>query len=90
MDLSAFCGIVSLTNFSAVGTPRYGVPIRQDGMNVMKRPFFRLLTLRLATGQRNALVPCLEVCERHNPSILHLTMLNLELDCLKLINEKID
>jgi hypothetical protein len=41
---------MSLTNFLVVGTPCCGVPVRQDGTNVVKAPFFRRLTLRSATG----------------------------------------
>ena len=31
---------MSFTNFLVVGTPRCCVPVRQDGTNVVKAPFF--------------------------------------------------
>jgi len=51
-----------------VGTPRCGVPVRQDGTNVVKAPFFRRLTLRSATGTAQRAIPALIACERHNPT----------------------
>jgi hypothetical protein len=57
--------------------PRCGVPVRQDGTNVVNAPFFRRLTcrdgrehggrLRPATGTAQRAIPTLMVCERHNP-----------------------
>jgi hypothetical protein len=52
-----------------VGTPRCGIPVRQDGTNVVNAPFFRRLTLRSATGTAQRAIPTLMVCERHNPNI---------------------
>jgi len=54
---------MSLTNFWVVGTPRCGVPVRQDGTSVKKRPLFRRLTLRSATGTAQRAGPTLKVCE---------------------------
>jgi hypothetical protein len=49
--------------------PRCGIPVRQDGTNVVNAPFFRRLTLRSATGTAQRAIPTLMVCERHNPNI---------------------
>jgi len=40
-----------------------GVPVRQDGTNVVKAPFFRRLTLRSATGTAQRAIPTLMVVE---------------------------
>jgi hypothetical protein len=37
--------------------PRCGVPVRQDGMNVINRMLFRRLTLRSADGTAQRAVP---------------------------------
>jgi hypothetical protein len=63
-------GLCTSQTFRVVGTPRCGVPVRQDGTNVVKAPFFRSPDAALGDGDSaGRAVPTLIVCERHNPKI---------------------
>jgi DNA-binding NarL/FixJ family response regulator len=67
-------GLCTSQTFRVVGTPRCGIPVRQDGTNVIKAPFFRRLTLRSATGTAQRAVPTLIVCEVHNPNLIDMAI----------------